>query len=141
MDETFDRLYHNEGRLSQIFSIFSMLAIFIASLGLFGLALFMIEQRTKEIGIRKVLGASVGRILFLVTKEFVILVLLANIIAWPLAYILMQEWLQNFAYRVNIQLWIFVLSATIALVIALLTITYHALKVAGGDPVESLRYE
>ncbi len=141
MDETFNRLYHNEEKLSQIFSIFSMLAIFIASLGLFGLALFMIEQRTKEIGIRKVLGASIGRILFLVTKEFVILVLLANIIAWPLAYILMQEWLQNFAYRVNIQLWIFVFSATVAFVIALLTITYQALKVAVADPVESLRYE
>ncbi len=141
MDESFDRLYRSEEKLGQIFSIFSMLAIFIASLGLFGLALFMAEQRTKEIGIRKVLGASIARIFVLLSKEFVVLVLLANFIAWPTAYLLMQKWLQNFAYRINIRPWIFVLSAGIAFVIALLTISYQSLKLAIADPVESLRYE
>lgn len=141
MDDSFDRLYRSEEKLSQIFSVFSMLAIFIASLGLFGLALFMAEQRTKEIGIRKVLGASMARIFVLLSKEFAVLVLFANVIAWPVAYLFMQKWLQNFAYRVNIQPWIFLLSATIAFVIALLTIGSQALKVSMSDPVESLRYE
>lgn len=141
LDESFDRLYRSEEKLGKIFSVFSTLAIFIAALGLFGLALFMAGQRTKEIGIRKILGASQARIFVLLSKEFAILVLLANILAWPTAYIFMQQWLQNFAYRVNIQPWIFVLSATIAFVIALLTISYQTLKVAMADPVESLRYE
>jgi putative ABC transport system permease protein len=141
MDENFDRLYRREEKLGQIFSIFSMLAIFIASLGLLGLALFMAEQRTKEIGIRKILGASTARIFVLLSKEFAILVLLANVIAWPTAYIFMLKWLQNFAYRVDIQPWIFVLSATLAIMIALLTISAQALKVSMSDPVESLRYE
>jgi putative ABC transport system permease protein len=91
-------LYRSEEKLGLIFSIFSVLAVFIASLGLFGLALFMAEQRTKEIGIRKILGASVGRVFLLLAKEFVILVLIANVFAWPLAYFLMTKWLQNFAY-------------------------------------------
>jgi putative ABC transport system permease protein len=118
-----------------------MLAIFIAALGLFGLALFMVEQRTKEIGIRKVLGASAGSIFVLVSKEFASLVLIANIVAWPTAYFLMRKWLQNFAYRVNMEPWIFMLSGVLALLIALLTISYQAVKAAMADPVNSLRYE
>jgi len=141
MDETFDKLYRSEEKLSQIFTLFSMLAIFIAGLGLFGLALFMVEQRTKEIGIRKVLGASVGSIFVLVSKEFATLVLIANVIAWPTAYFLMQKWLQNFAYRVNMEVWIFLMSGVLALVIALLTVSYQAVKAALTDPVNSLRYE
>jgi putative ABC transport system permease protein len=141
MDESFDRLYRSEEKLAQIFSLFSILAVFVASLGLFGLALFMAEQRTKEIGIRKVLGASIAKIFVLLSKEFAALVLLANIIAWPMAYFLMNQWLQNFAYRITIQPWIFILSATIAFIIALLTVSYQSLKVAMADPVESLRYE
>jgi putative ABC transport system permease protein len=141
MDESFDKLYRSEEKLSQIFSLFSMLAIFIAAMGLFGLALFMVEQRTKEIGIRKVLGASVGSIFLLVSKEFAYLVLIANVVAWPTAYFLMQKWLQNFAYRVNMEPWTFMLSGIVALLIALLTISYQAVKAALADPVKSLRYE
>lgn len=141
MDESFDRLYKSEEKLGQIFSAFSFLAIFIACLGLFGLALFMAEQRTKEIGIRKILGASVGRIFVLLAKEFVYLVFIANIVAWPLAYFLMREWLRNFAYRVNMESWIYLSSAVIALAIAFFTISFQALKAALTDPVKSLRYE
>jgi putative ABC transport system permease protein len=141
MDETFDRLYRSEEKLSQIFSVFSFLAVFIASLGLFGLALYMVEQRNKEIGIRKILGASIGRIFVLLSREFALLVLVANLFAWPAAYFFMHNWLQNFAYRVNIAPWIFVLSAVIAFVIAVLTISFQAVKAAMADPVDSLRYE
>jgi putative ABC transport system permease protein len=141
MDENFDRLYRSEEQLGQIFSVFSLLAIFIASLGLFGLSLFMAEQRTKEIGIRKVLGASAGRILVLLSKEYALLVLVANVIAWPAAYLLMQKWLQNFAYRVAVQSWIFVFSAAAAFFIALATISFQVIKAATADPVGSLRYE
>ena len=141
MDESFDKLYRSEEKLSQIFSLVSILAIFIAALGLFGLALFMVEQRTKEIGIRKVLGASISNIFILVSKEFAILVLIANVVAWPTAYFLMQKWLQNFAYRVNMELWIFLISGVIALLIALLTVSFQALKAALANPINSLRYE
>jgi putative ABC transport system permease protein len=141
MDESFDQLYRSEEKLSQIFSLFSMLAIFIAALGLFGLALFMVEQRTKEIGIRKVLGASVSGIFILIAKEFAILVLLANAVAWPTAYFLLRMWLQDFAYRVNMEPWIYLLSGIIALLIALFTISYQAAKAATADPIDSLRYE
>ncbi|UCE42743.1 MAG: ABC transporter permease [Candidatus Aminicenantes bacterium] len=141
MDESFDKLYRSEEKLSQIFSLFSLLAICIAALGLFGLALFMVEQRTKEIGIRKVLGASVGSIFLLVSKEFAYLVLIANMVAWPTAYFLMRKWLQNFAYRVNMEPWLFMLSGGIALSIAILTISYQAVKAAMADPVHSLKYE
>jgi putative ABC transport system permease protein len=141
MDETFDKLYRGEEKLSQIFSIFSMLAIFIAALGLFGLTLFMVEQRTKEIGVRKVLGATVGNIFVLISREFALLVLIANLFAWPLAHILMRKWLQNFAYRVSLELWIFIFAAALAFVIALFTISFQAMKAAMANPVESLRYE
>jgi putative ABC transport system permease protein len=141
MDETFDRIYRSEEQLSNIFSVFSMLAIVIAALGLFGLALFMVEQRTKEIGVRKVLGASIGNIFVLLFKEFALLVLLANLFAWPIAFVLMHKWLQNFAYRVSMELWIFILAAALAFVIALLTISFQAVKATLVNPVESLRYE
>ncbi len=141
MDESFDRLYRSEEKLSQIFGVFSSLAIFIAALGLFGLALFMVEQRTKEIGVRKVLGASLGNIFVLISKEFIYLVLIANFVAWPIAYFLMQNWLQNFSYRINMGIGIFVFAGIIALSIALFTISFQAIKAALADPVKSLRYE
>ncbi len=141
MDETFDRIYRSEEKLGKIFGVFSMLAIFIAALGLFGLSLFMVEQRTKEIGVRKVLGASVGNIFTLLSKEFTILVLLANLFGWPVAYFLMHNWLENFAYRVNIGFWIFIIAAIVAFVIALVTISFQAMKAALTNPIESLRYE
>jgi putative ABC transport system permease protein len=141
MDQTFDSLYRGEERLGRIFGLAAGLAVFVASLGLFGLALFSVEARTKEIGIRKVLGASLGKIAVLLTEEFVVLVLLANVVAWPAAYLLMRRWLQNFAYRIEMGPGIFLFSAGAAFVIALLTISYQTLKAALADPVKSIRYE
>jgi len=106
-----------------------------------GLAAFSIEQRTKELGIRKVLGASVKSILLLLSKEFIKWIVVANIIAWPIAYYLMNEWLKDFAYRIDINLWLFILSGGIALFIALLTVSYQTIKAAIVNPVESLRNE
>jgi putative ABC transport system permease protein len=141
LDESFDAQYRADERLSKIFSYFSILAIFIACLGLFGLASYTAEQRTKEIGIRKVLGATLSGIVKLLTKEFSKWLLVANVIAWPVAYLAMRKWLQGFAYRTTIEFYIFVLSAVIALAIALLTVSYQALRAAKADPVKSLRYE
>jgi putative ABC transport system permease protein len=141
IDENFDELYRSEEKLGQVFGAFALLAIFIACLGLFGLASFTAEKRTKEIGIRKVLGAPVLGIIFLLSKEFTKWVIVANAIAWPLAYLVMQKWLQNFAYRTNFGLWIFVGAAGVSLVITLLTVSFQSVKAALADPVNSLRYE
>jgi len=141
IDEAFARLYGAEEKLMHLFSYFSLLAILIACMGIFGLAAFTVEQRTKEIGIRKVLGASLSGLVSLLTKEFTQWVLIANIIAWPVAYFAMNKWLQNFAYRINIGWWIFVLAGGIALIIALLTVSWQAIRAALANPVESLRYE
>jgi putative ABC transport system permease protein len=141
LDDNLQKLYAADQRTSQIAGAFSVLAIFIACLGLLGLAAFVTEQRTKEIGIRKVLGASVAEIVALLSKEFVKWVLIANVVAWPVAYYVMNNWLKNFAYRTNISLWIFVASGALALIIALLTVSSHAIKAATANPVQSLRYE
>jgi len=141
LDEQFDRLYSNELRAGKLFRYFVILAIFISCLGLFGLASFTAEQRTKEIGVRKVLGATVFNICFLLSKEFTKWVLLANIIAWPVAYYAMNNWLQSFAYKIDIGLLPFLLSAALALVIALITVSYQAVKAAVAKPIEALRYE
>ncbi|MDH5468265.1 MAG: ABC transporter permease, partial [Candidatus Aminicenantes bacterium] len=141
LDDDFDRLYKAEKKIGQLFTSFSVLAILVACLGLFGLASFTAEQRTKEIGIRKVLGASVSNIVVLLTREFSKWVLLANLIAWPVAYFAMHRWLQNFAYRISIGVWMFFLAASLALAIALVTVSYQAVKVALVNPAKSLRYE
>jgi putative ABC transport system permease protein len=141
LDEEFDKLYKSEERIGKLFGYFTGLAIFIAGLGLFGLAAFAAERRTKEIGIRKVLGASVAGIAALLSKEFVRFVAVANLIAWPAAYYAMSRWLQNFAYRVNIGWWVFALAGGLALLIALLTVSTQAIKAALANPVEALRYE
>ena len=141
LDESFDYLYKTEQRLSTIFSYFTPLAIFIACLGLFGLTSFTAEQRTKEIGIRKALGASVPDIVILLSKEFTKWVLVATIIAWPLAYFAMNRWLQHFAYRVDMDPGVFLLSSIVAFATALLTVGYQAIKAARANPVEALRYE
>lgn len=141
LDEDFDALYRKEQKLSGIFKSFAGLAIFIACLGLFGLASFAAEQRRKEIGIRKTLGATVSNITVLLSREFAKLTILANIIAWPLAFFVMKDWLQDFAYRMDLNLLLFVVSGLIALTIALLTVSYQAIKAALANPVESLRYE
>ncbi len=141
LDEAFDRLYKADKKLGQIFTCFTLLAIFIACLGLFGLASFATDRRTKEIGIRKALGASVSEIIWLLSKEFTRWVLVANFIAWPIVYPAMNRWLQNFAYRINIGLGTFVLSGLLALLIALLTVGYQVVKAATANPVDSLLYE
>ena len=141
VDTNFDIQYRSEERLSRIFQIFTILGIFIACLGLFGLASFIAEQRTKEIGIRRVLGASVSQVIVLLSKEFTKWVLIANLIAWPLAYFVARKWLQNFAYRMAVGVEIFILAATLALIIALCTVGYQAIKAAISNPVDSLRYE
>ena len=138
LDKTFGRQYKADEKIQAIFSNFGILAIFISCLGLFGLASFTAEQRTKEIGIRKVLGASVSGIILMLSKEFTKWVLAANVIAWPLAYFTMKQWLQNFAYRTAIGFSTFIIAGLLALVIALLTVGYQAIKAARANPVGGL---
>ena len=141
LDETIDDMYQADQRFGKIINTFTILALFIACLGVFGMASFMAEQRTKEIGIRKVLGASVPGIVLLLSKEFIKWVLIDNLITWPLAWYVMNRWLQGFAYETKLGLEIFVFSAVLALGISLLTVSYQAIKAALTNPVESLRYE
>jgi putative ABC transport system permease protein len=140
-EEDIDRLYRTEQRIINLVRYGTILAVFVACLGLFGLACFAAEQRTKEIGIRKVLGASVSGIVFQFSKEFAKWVLLANVIAWPLSYFFMRKWLQGFAYRTPMEWEVFALSGLLALGIALITVSSQALKSAMVNPVKSLRYE
>jgi len=141
LDDRFNALYRNEARMMEMFGYFSLLAIFIACLGLFGLSSFTTEARTKEIGIRKVLGASLSKIVTLLSKEYTKWVLAANIIACPIAYFAMDRWLNNFAYRVSIDWTVFILTALLTFVIALFTVSYQSIKAALSDPAEALRYE
>ncbi|MEP6597184.1 MAG: FtsX-like permease family protein, partial [Ginsengibacter sp.] len=141
LDETFAKLYLSEARFQKVFISLVILAIMIACLGLFGLATFSAQQRVKEIGIRKVLGASVFSVVKLLSKDFLMLVLIALIIATPIAWYAMNKWLQDFAYRINIEWWVFVVAAIIALLIAFITISSQAIKAAIANPVKSLRTE
>ncbi len=141
MDESFAEVYRTELRVGKLALIFSVLAIFIACLGLLALATFMAEQRTKEIGIRKVLGADVGGIVNLLSKDFIKLVLIAFIIATPLAWYVMNSWLEDFAFRIQIRWWVFIVSGLIALFIALITVSVQAIRAALMNPVNSLRAE
>jgi len=134
-------MYSGWDRLSTLLKYFAAIAIMIACLGLFGLASFTSEQRTKEIGIRKVLGASAGSIVFIMSKEFTKWVLAACLIALPLAYWAMNNWLQNFAYRIDLGIMTFLLSAVTAVIIALLTVMYQSVKAAVSNPAVSIRYE
>jgi putative ABC transport system permease protein len=141
LDETFDSQYRGEERLSDIFGSFTVFAIFIACLGLFGMASYTAEQKTREIGIRKVLGASIPGVIALLSREFMKLVVIANLVAWPIAYFIMNNWLQNFAYRSGIAVWIFLLTGVTALAIALLTVSYQSVRAALLDPVTAIKYE
>lgn len=141
VSDDYRRLYEEEQKQSQLFTMFSGLAIFIACLGLFGLATFNTLQRVKEIGIRKVLGASVPSILGLLSKEIVILILVANLIAWPLAWYFMDQWLDSFAYHIDMNLGIYMLSAVAAVVLALVTVSSQTIKAALTNPSSTLRYE
>lgn len=141
LDASFDRQYRTEEKVSKIFAVFTFLGLFIACLGLLALASYAAERRTKEIGIRKVLGASVGSIVGLLSREFLLLVAIANLIAWPVAYYAMSRWLEEFAYRINIGLGTFLLAALFALIITLITVSSQAIKAALTNPVDTLRYE
>lgn len=141
VDDAFDAQYRAEERLSRIFGVFTVITIFIACLGLFGLAAFSAAQRTKEIGIRKILGADVKSIITIVAGNFIKPVFISIIIAIPLAGLFMNKWLQDFAYRTTISVWVFVLAAAAALLIAVVTVSFHAIKAAIANPVKSLRTE
>jgi putative ABC transport system permease protein len=141
LDEDFGRVYRSEILMGKVFNTIAGLAIFIAALGLFGLVSFATERRTKEIGIRKVLGASITRITVLIAKESTGCILLANLIAWPIAWYVMNRWFQNFAYRTPISLWPFILSGGLAILIAFVTMSIQILKAASANPVDALRYE
>ncbi|MFQ5602562.1 MAG: ABC transporter permease [bacterium] len=141
LDEEIDRAYRSYQQFGRMIYSASLLAIFVACLGLFGLVSFTAERRTKEVGIRKVLGASTSSVVLLLSTDFMKWVLLANLIAWPAAWIAVNKWLQNFAYRISIEWWVFALAGGLALVIALLTVSTQAVKAALANPVESLRYE
>ncbi len=141
LDDTYAQMYQTETRLGRLLNYFTFLALFIACLGLLGLAAFTTQQRTKEIGVRKVLGASVSQILLLLSRDVLWLILLALLMATPLAYLAMRYWLGDFAYHIELSPWIFLLTGISVLLIALATVSYQSLKAALADPVKSLRYE
>jgi putative ABC transport system permease protein len=141
IDDRLMQLYQSEQKMRNLFILFSGLSIFIACLGLWGLAVYSAEDRTKEIGIRKVMGASIPDIVFTLSKDFTKWVILANIIAWPAAYYFMNQWLLNFAYKTELNIWLFLTAGIGAYIIAFITVSYQALKAALANPVYSLRYE
>jgi putative ABC transport system permease protein len=140
-EDEIDALYATEKRFLRLFIIFSVLAILIASLGILGLASYSVEQRTREIGIRKVAGSSAGWIILLISREFTILVLIANLIAWPVAWYFMRNWLMDFPYKIHLGFHYFLLSALLALLIGMITVTIQAWRAATMNPAAALRYE
>ena len=141
LDNDFDALYRSEQRMGTVFGIFTFLSIFVACLGLFGLSIFTAERRRKEIGVRKVLGASVQTVVGLLSKEFLRLVAVATLIAFPVAWFAMNKWLQDFAYRISMGWWIFFIAGASAMAIALVTVSFQAIKAAIANPVKALRSE
>jgi ABC-type antimicrobial peptide transport system permease subunit len=141
LDDKIASFYKQEDQLSELYKIFAAIAIFLSCLGLYGLASFMAVQRIKEVGIRKVLGASVGSVVYLFSKEFIILIAIAFIIASPVAWYFMNRWLQDYVYRINISWWIFIIGGISAIIIALITVSFQAVKAAIANPVKSLRSE
>ncbi|MBD3291138.1 FtsX-like permease family protein, partial [candidate division KSB1 bacterium] len=141
LSNTYDQLYQSEEKIGQMVTIFSVLAILISCLGLFGLASFTVQRKTKEIGVRKVLGATVSGILFSLSRQYAKLVLIASLISFPLSWYLLEKWLQNYAYRIEIGWWNYILAGSIALIVALFAVSFQAIKAAVANPVDSLRYE
>ena len=141
LDEQINKLYKADIRVGNVINVFSFLALFIACLGMFGLASFTTMQRTKEVGIRKILGASINSIVYTLIGDFLKWVALANIIAWPIAWYVINKWLQNFAYRIELALWMFLISGGIAIIISLATVSIQVIKAATANPIKSLRYE
>ncbi len=140
-DESLKEMYNSEIRISGLFRYFSFIAIFISCIGLFGLSLFVIERRKKEIGVRKVNGAKIGEVMFLLNKDFIRWVFIAFVIACPVAWLVMHKWLENFAYKTSLNWWVFVLAGALSVIIAVLTVSYQSYKAAVRNPVEALRYE
>ena len=141
LDDFYNQQYKADQRFGKVFTLFAMLAILIACLGLLGLSAYNILQRTKEIGIRKVMGASVQNVLFILSKDFLLLVGLSFLLAIPVAWWIMHNWLQDFAYRINMPWWVFAIAGVIAALIAFVTISFQAIKAAIVNPVKSLRTE
>jgi putative ABC transport system permease protein len=141
MDDRLEALYRGEQRVGRIINVFTALSVFISCLGLFGLASFMVVRKTKEIGIRKVLGASISGIVLLLTKEYSKWVIAANLIAWPLSYFILNQWLQQFPYRTNIKFWIFLGTGLVTFGVAVLTVSYQSIRAALSNPADSLRHE
>ena len=141
MDEAVANFYKQESQLAALYKIFAVIAIFLGSLGLYGLASYMAAQRIKEVGIRKVLGASISSIVYLFSKEFIVLISIAFLVAAPLAWYFMHSWLQDYAFRINISWWIFVAGGLLSIMIALATVSYRAIRAAVVNPVNSLRSE
>jgi ABC-type antimicrobial peptide transport system permease subunit len=141
VDDQFNQMFQNEQLISKLSWVFAMLAIIISCLGLFGLAVYTAERRIKEIGVRKVLGASITNITTLLSKDFLLLVLASCLVAFPLAWWMMHSWLQNYKYRIEISWWIFLIAGIVAILIALITVSFQAIKAAIANPVKSLRNE
>jgi putative ABC transport system permease protein len=141
LDEKIGSFYKQENQLAQLYKIFAAIAIFLSCLGLYGLASFMAVQRIKEVGIRKVLGASAGNIVYLFSREFIVLIMISFLIATPLAWYFMNEWLQDYVFRIDISWWIFAAGGIISILIALATISFQAIKASLANPVKSLRTE
>jgi putative ABC transport system permease protein len=141
LDDYFNQQYESDVLFGKVFGVFTVLAVIISCLGLFGLSSYLAIQRTREIGIRKVLGATVKQITVLVSKEFMLIILIANIIAWPVSYFVMDNWLNGFAYRINLGVLSFLIPTTISVGIAMLTVASQSIKAASADPVKNLRSE
>jgi putative ABC transport system permease protein len=141
LDESFNNMYRAEQQVGRVAIAFAVLAVIIACLGLFGLATYIAEQRTKEIGVRKVLGATVQNIVMMLSRDFLMLIIIASLIAFPIAWWAMYKWLQDFEYRIGVGWWIFILSGFIAILVALFTISFQAVRAAVSNPVKSLRTE
>jgi putative ABC transport system permease protein len=141
LDADFNKIYSADQRTGKLFVTFAVFAIFIACLGLFGLVTYAAEQRIKEIGVRKVLGASIREIVAMISKDFIKLVLIAFVTAFPVSWLMMNKWLQSFAYRINISWWVFALAGVLTVAIAFITVSFQAIKAAMANPVNSLRSE
>jgi ABC-type antimicrobial peptide transport system permease subunit len=141
LDDKIESFYKQESQLSDLYKIFAVIAIFLSCLGLYGLASFMAVQRIKEVGIRKVLGATATSIIYLFSKEFILLISIAFVIAAPIAWYFMNNWLQDYVYRINVSWWLFAAGGLVAIIIALATISFQAIKAAIANPVRSLKTE
>ena len=141
LDDELAKFYDSEVKIGRIFTVFAILSIIISALGLLGLSAFSAQQRVKEIGIRKVLGANIGSILLLLFREYIVLIIIANIIAWPLGWYISTEWLSTFPYRTSLTLGVFLITFFGALTVALLTVSFQSMKAAIANPVKSLRDE